>query len=121
MKKFLTLVFGLMIATVAVWAIPRDVKKDLPGIEKSIKMKIEVVKANTVALVAINDQGESPGQFAEKIYSINFIDQVAEEIIAQPIDYSYSWRPQNYSDSNKNLAKIKLFQHKISRQLLLRC
>lgn len=121
MKKALTLLFGLMIAAIAVWAVPRDVKKDLPGIEKSIQMKIEVVKSQVTQIVAITEQGESPGQLVQHNYSFNILEQVAEDQIAAPIDYPYTWRTQNIPESNKTLAEIKLTWHRDAKQFTVRC
>lgn len=121
MKKLLTLILGFMIAGLAAWAVPREVKKDFPGIEKSIKLKIEIVKVNVVAIATIVEQGESPGQPTQNIYSINKIDQFAEENIALPIDYPYSWQTQNYSTKQIQIAEIKLTANKTLRQLKFRC
>lgn len=122
MKKSLTMLFGLMIAALAVMAVPRDVKNDLPGIEKAVQMKIEVVKNQVINVMAIIEQGESPGQSVQHNYLFNIREQVAEEQIALPVDYPYTnWRLRNYFESNKNLAEIKLTYSKISRQFNARC
>lgn len=120
MKKALTLLCGLMIAAIAVWAVPRDVKKDVPGIEKSIQMKIEVIKNQVIHVVTITNHGESPGR-AVQSYLFIITEQPAEENSTSTPQYSFSWRSRNFIENTNKLTKITLTLHRVSRQSGLRC
>lgn len=120
MKKALTLLCGLMIAAIAVWAVPRDINKDVPGIEKSIQMKVEVIKNQVIHVVTIANHGDSPGR-AVQPYSFIILEQPAEENSTNKQQYSFSWRSRNFIESTNKLTKIKLTQHRIPRQIGFRC
>ena len=107
MKKALIL-FGLLTACIAVWAIPKDVNKVFQGIEKQIHMKIETVEVNVMDIISVQAQDESPGVLIASPVKTSEIF-VAEKVRTIGLmNYPFSWRAIDKLFYSDQLTRIKL-------------